>query len=49
MFSREAAITERGAIKGGWGPTLRLLALRVVPPASWAIAALVVQTVHRML
>ena len=33
--SAETARTERAAIKG-WGPTLRLLALRVVAPASTA-------------
>lgn len=36
----QAAKTERAAIREGWGPTLRLLTLRVVAPTPWVLVAL---------
>lgn len=42
--SPETARTERAAIKG-WGPTLRLLALRVAPTTCWALSTTAVTLV----
>lgn len=40
-WGHEAAKTERAAIRGGWGPTCRLLAIRL-PGLATGIAAVVV-------
>lgn len=48
LWSREAARTERAAIQGGWGPTIRLVVIRVVAPTTVSLGT-VTYAVERLL